>query len=141
MKADLVGLSGPVFPMDIELGKVREFSRAVQAPDDAAEVSPATFLVTMESWEPEGSNPMRRAQLDPSRSLYAEQEFVFTGPPPMVGAYLTVQQRITDVVTKPGRRGSTLTFVTMESEFRDPDDKVVARSIWTEAETSQIVGG
>jgi hydroxyacyl-ACP dehydratase HTD2-like protein with hotdog domain len=74
--------------------------------------------------------------MDPSRGLHAEQEFVFHGPPPRAGDRLVGTSRIAEIYEKTGRKGGTMTFVVMVTEFRDPDGRLVAESRLTGVETS-----
>ena len=139
---DALGATGAPFEMDVERGKIREFARAVRSAHPAylqAErpVVPPTFLMTSAFWEAEGSNPWRMVQMDQQRGLHAEQEFVFHGPPPRAGTRLSAQSRVERIYTKQGRRGGTLTFAVMVTEFRDPEGTVVAESRLTGVETSR----
>jgi hypothetical protein len=74
--------------------------------------------------------------MDPARGLHAEQEFVFHGPPPRAGDRLVGTSRITEVYDKQGKRGGTMTFVVMVTEFHDAAGRLVAESRLTGVETS-----
>jgi len=69
--------------------------------------------------------------------MHAEQEYVFHGPPPRAGTRLTCRSRIAEMYDKQGKRGGTLTFVVMVTEFRDPSGKLVAEAKMTAVETGQ----
>lgn len=136
------GRSGAPFAMAVERGKVREFARAVAAThpaylDGDRPVSPPTFLTTAVLWEVPGANPWTDVAMDQQRGLHAEQEFTFHGPPPRAGDELVAQSRIERIFTKDGRRGGTLTFAVMVTEFRDAAGRVVAESRLTGVETSR----
>lgn len=118
----------------VELGKVREFAKAVHAgnpeydrnaPDGT--VAPPTFLMTMSLWEPEGGPNMPDLGMDWLRVLHGEQEFEYLAPI-RVGDTLTVTTRITDVYTKPSSKGGELSFAVFESEFENQDSDRVAVS-------------
>lgn len=135
-----LGNQGPPFQLDVERGKVHEFARAVHSADPAhfdsdTPIVPATFLATQMHWERlvPGSNPWDTVQMDPSKGVHAEQEYVFHGPPPKAGERLTAQSRIAEIWDKTGRAG-TLTFVKMITEFRDSDGTLRAEAILTGVE-------
>jgi hypothetical protein len=139
-----LGAIGAPFAMDIERGKIGELARAVRSNDPAyvaAErpVSPPTFLTTAFFWEElvPGSNPWHLVKMDPKRGMHAEQEYVFYGPPPRAGTRLVCQSRIAEIYEKHGRRGGTLVFAVMVTEFRDEAGRLVAEARLTGVETAQ----
>ncbi len=141
-----VGRTGEPFELQVERGKIREFARATFSAnpsylDEPRPVMPPTFLATMAFWSGPDSNPWEAVRMDQSRGLHAEQEFVFHGPPPRAGTTLTAQSRIEDITSKPGRRGGTLTFVTMVTEFRDASGTLVAEAKLTGVETAHLDPG
>ena len=69
--------------------------------------------------------------------MHAEQEYIFHGPPPRAGDALRCQSKITEIFEKKGKRGGTLTFVVMTTEFRDASGRLVAEAKLTGVETSQ----
>ncbi|GLY24627.1 MaoC family dehydratase N-terminal domain-containing protein [Micromonospora sp. NBRC 101691] len=138
------GRTGGEFPMVVELGKIREFAAATGSENPAYRtadrpVSPATFLTTAAFWHTDDSDPWPHVRMNPRRGLHAEQEFVFHGPPPAAGDRLVCRSRIADVYQKTSRRGGTLTFAVMVTEFRDADGRLVAEARSTGVETSQPV--
>jgi hypothetical protein len=144
MDTTAAGKKGTPFAMDVELGKIREFARAVKSshPGHAAgehPVIPPTFLTATFHWEldVEGANPWNALQVDQRRGLHAEQEYVFFGPPPRAGARLTCQSRIDRIYEKEGRRGGTMTFAVMVTEFRDESGRLVAEARMTGVETAK----
>ncbi len=135
------GLLGEPFEIDVERGKVREFARAIHAesPEHATGAMPGTFLTTTFHWEEglAGANPWPQVQMSKARGMHAEQEYIFHGPPPEVGARLTAQSRIDSIFEKQGRRGGALTFVVMITEFRDAEGTLVAEAKMTAVETAK----
>ena len=137
-----LGATGTPFDLHVEVGKVREFASAVRSThpehlEDPQPVSPPTFLTTAAFWQVPGSNPWAEVAMDRRRGLHAEQEFVFHGPPPRAGDRLTGTSRIADIHNKVGRRGGTLTFAVMVTEYRDASGRLVAESRLTGVETSR----
>ena len=129
-----LGATGTPFVLEVERGKLQEFARATFGrPTD---VSPPTFLTTAFHWQSGDSDPWDRVQMDPSRGLHAEQEFVFHGPPPKAGDRLVGTSRITEIYDKARSSGGTLTFVVMVTEFRDEAGALVAEAKLTGVETS-----
>ena len=137
-----LGATGEPFVMDLEAGKVREFARATGSAnpaylDEPAPTIPATFLTTAFFWQHGDADPWPAVRMDQARGLHAEQEFVFHGPPPRAGQRLTGRSRIAAITEKPGRRGGTLTFAVMVTEFRDEAGRLVAEATLTGVETSR----
>jgi N-terminal half of MaoC dehydratase len=139
------GIVGTPFPVEIERGKIIEFARAVHSSNtaylaDPHPVIPPTFLTVQMFWQEwaEGDpNPWHHVQLDQQRGMHAEQEYVFHGPPPRAGTRLTARSRIEEIFDKEGRRGGTLTFAVMVTEFRDEQGTLVAESRLTGVETAR----
>ena len=131
------------FRMVVEEGKVREFARAVKSSNPAyvaqgpQATSPATFLASSVFWQDPESSPWGDTRLNWQRLLHGEQEFVFSGPPPAAGTELTAEARIDRVFEKEGKRGGTMTFVEVVTEYRDGSGAVVAEARSTIIETSQ----
>ena len=144
MDLSAVGREGASFELRVELGKVHEFARAVKC-DDAAyltgddPVIPPTFLTTAFHWELDvpDANPWALLRVDQKRGLHAEQEYVFYGPPPRAGARLRARSKIAQAYEKQGRRGGTLTFAVMITEFFDEHGKLVAEARMTGVETGK----
>jgi hypothetical protein len=133
--------------MVVEEGKVREFARAVKSSNHAyvaagqpPATSPVTFLASSVFWQGPEHAPWDDAALNWKRILHGEQEFVFPGPPPAAGTELTAQARIDGIYEKQGKRGGTMTFVEVVTEYRDSAGAVVAEARSTIIETSQIPG-
>jgi len=139
---DSAGTVGEPFELVVERGKIREFARATHAghPDFETGASiPPTFLTTAYHWHTPTSDVEPAAQLDPQRSLHAEQEFVFHGPPPGAGTRLIGTARIERVYEKPSRRG-VLTFVELVTEYRNEAGELVAESKLTGVEMPETTG-
>ena len=143
MDTSLEGNRGAPFRMVVEEGKVREFARAVKSSNPAyvgegpQATSPPTFLASSAFWQDKESSPWGDARLNWERILHGEQEFVFPGAPPAAGVELTAEARIDRVFEKEGRRGGTMTFVEVVTEYRDSTGAVVAEARSTVIETSQ----
>jgi hypothetical protein len=147
MDTSIEGRSGKPFRVLVEEGKVREFARAVKSSNPAyladgqpPTTSPVTFLASSAFWQGPGSSPLGGVELNWARILHGEQEFTFPGAPPAPGTELTAQARIDRIFEKEGKRGGTMTFVEMVTEYRDGSGAVVAESRSTMIETSQAPG-
>jgi hypothetical protein len=141
------------FDLPVERDAVRAFARAVGEDNPvffsraeaerqgwADLVAPPTFTVRqIRALPPQEREERLGARLDPRRVLHAEQEFVYTRLP-VAGEVLRGRMRIDKDVTKPGRRGGTLRFVTYESVFVDARDAEVLRAYYTLVETSRDPG-
>jgi hypothetical protein len=144
MDSSLQGRRGERFRMVVEEGKVREFARAVKSSNPAylgeglpPETSPVTFLASSVLWQGPDASPFGGLSLNWERILHGEQEFVFHGPPPAAGTELIAQARIGRVFEKEGKRGGTMTFVEVVTEYCETSGAVVAESRSTIIETSQ----
>lgn len=146
MDKSIEGKRGRPFRVVVEEGKVREFARAVKSEhpaytaDGPQATSPATFLASSAFWQGADGSPFAGVKLNWARILHGEQEFVFPGPPPAAGTELTAEARIDRVFEKEGKRGGTMTFVEVLTEYRDGSGAVVAESRSTVIETSQAPG-
>jgi N-terminal half of MaoC dehydratase len=148
VNAGALGKAGTPFPVRIERGKIMEFAAATRSDNpaywvDEHPVIPATFLTTQmfwSAWAGDDANPWDAVEMDQQRGMHAEQEYIFHGPPPRGGTTLTAQSRITDIYSKQGRRGGTLTFAVMVTEFRDEHGTLVAEARLTGVETSLAPG-
>ncbi|WP_131747103.1 MaoC family dehydratase N-terminal domain-containing protein [Frankia sp. Cppng1_Ct_nod] len=135
-------MAGAPFTMEVELGKIREFARATKSsnPDYLkadTPVSPATFLASSAFWTgPENSPPLEEIG-DVARILHGEQEFTFQGEPPRAGTRLVGQTRIAATYEKQGKRGGSMRFVELVTEFRTPEGRLVAESKSTAIVTGQ----
>jgi hypothetical protein len=133
--------AGQPFSVPVELGKIREFARATKSRNPDYEgpraLTPATFLMTAALWaSPENAAPGQAAS-DRTRVLHGAQEFVFHGEPPRAGDVLTATRRLDKVYEKTGRRGGTMRFVEVVTEFRDLNGALVAETRSTAIETGR----
>jgi len=136
-----LGARGEPFVMPIEVGKVREYARAIGSThagylEDDEPVVPAHFLTTTFFWEGEHGNPWDRVQMSQQRGMHAAQEYVFHGEPPRAGTKLMCTSRIDRIFEKQSSRGGALTFVEMVTEFRDLEGTLVAEAKMTAVETA-----
>lgn len=143
---------GEPFEFPIELGKIREFGRALHSQNPvwyseaaAAEAGldgvpiPPTFPISTAFWDPPPPPGREKLALDLRFILHGEQEFEFFGPPPVAGDNLTGRQRLVSVFEKEGKRGGTMTFVVTETTFYDESGKPVMASRGTLIQTGQVV--
>jgi acyl dehydratase len=142
------------FELPVGRAEVREFALAVGEDNpiffDAAEarrrglpdvLAPPTFTVTqIRQVSPEERERRLGAGLDRARLLHAEQEFTYRRLP-VAGEVLRGRMRIVRDVTKQGRRGGSLRFVTFESRFADARGEEVLRATYTLVETTRVLGG
>jgi hydroxyacyl-ACP dehydratase HTD2-like protein with hotdog domain len=136
-----IGERGEPFEVVIEAGKVREFAQATKAHTDAwfgpGAVSPPTYLTADRFWASLENQVLEKGNVNWARILHGEEEFIFHGPPPAVGQHLTAQQTVENVYEKQGRRGGSMKFVVVLTEYRDPDGELVVEARHTVIETSQ----
>ena len=141
----LIGVWGPEGTMRIELGKIREFARAVKDEnpryrDAQAALAPPTFLMTIAHWIGDLGQTRSAVKLDYRRLLHGEQEFEYVRPV-RPGDVLTFRSRTKDVFEKAGKRGGKMLFVIGETEFTNQRGEVVAYSRNTAIETEGPVQG
>jgi acyl dehydratase len=141
----LIGVWGPEGTMRVELGKVREFARAVKDPNpvfQAADAAPAppTFLMTIAHWIGDMSKTRSAVKLDYRRLLHGEQEFEYVRPI-RAGDVLTFRSRTKEVFEKAGKRGGKMLFIIGETEYRNERGEVVAYTRNTAIETEGAVQG
>jgi acyl dehydratase len=139
----LIGQWGPEGTMRVELGKVREFARAVKDAnpvyfDASHALAPPTFLMTIAHWMGDLGQTRSAIKLDYRRLLHGEQEFEYVRPI-HAGDVLTFRSRTKDVFEKEGRRGGKMLFVIGETEFRNQRGEVVAYTRNTAIQTEGAV--
>jgi hypothetical protein len=130
------------YTMPIELGKIREFSRAVKSKNPAhkgdSPVIPPTFLVSSRTlWEPVKESGIAKLGFDMRRILHGEEEYVFHAPLPRAGQTLTVEARVEETYEKPGKRGGSMRFGVVVTEFRNAEGELVAECRSTLVETEK----
>src|SRR5690606_19057389 len=101
---------------------------------EAGAAVPPTFLVSSSFWT--SDSPVALAGFDRRRLLHGEQEYVFHGPPPPGGQRLTGQHRLAERYEREGRRGGTMRFAVVVTEFRDDEGRIVAEQRMTLVETA-----
>jgi acyl dehydratase len=127
-----IGHEAEPYDMVVERGKIREFARATMSRnpdyfDDPVAVSPPTFLMTSAFWSTSGG-PTQTLNIDFARLLHGGQEFTFHGPPPRAGTKLTARGRVADIYEKEGKRGGTMQFIEVVTDFSDESGNVVAEA-------------
>lgn len=145
-----IGKTGKPITMHIEYGKIREFAKSIKDsnpiyydPEYAKKevggvMAPPTFLMTLAHWDDGGGRP--QVKMDLRRVLHGEQEFEYLKPI-YAGDVLTAVTRVADVYEKSGSRGGTMTFVIMETEYKNQRGDLVARTRSSIIETGQVVQG
>lgn len=130
-----------MYEMPIERGKIREFAAAVKSEnpahtgDDA--IIPPTFLATAGlSWEPVSEAP--DLGFDMRRVLLGEEEYIFHGPLPRAGDTLLAERRVADRYSRQGKRGGTMNFAVLVTEFRHAATRrLIAEQRMTVIETAK----
>ena len=135
----LLGQWGAEGTLRVELGKIREFARAVKDPnpeyvDGLQPLAPPTFLMTIAHWVGDLGATRSAVKLDYRRLLHGEQEFEYLRPI-RAGDVLSFRSRTKDVFEKAGKRGGKMLFVIGETEFRNARGEVVAYTRNTAIET------
>jgi hypothetical protein len=129
---------GEPWEVVVERGKIAEFADSMLCDDPAYRgpdaVIPPTFLTSAARWAPPGVRVSVR--FDRKRLLHGEQEFVFHAGLPVVGEVLIAQERIVDRFAKPGKRGGTMRFASVVTEYRDAAGTLVAEAKATFIETA-----
>jgi hypothetical protein len=131
--------AGQPWEMVIERGKVAEFADAMQSTQPAYRgpdaIIPPTFLTTVGRWAPPGSRVS--VGFDRKRLLHGEQEYIVHGALPRVGDTLTAHEKVVDRFSKPGKRGGTMRFATVVTEYRSAEGELVAEARATFIETAR----
>lgn len=128
-------LGSTTFP--VERGKIREFANAILDDNPAYQgedpVAPPTFTMTTAFWPRSSDTPLPDLGLNYARVLHGEQEFEYLLPI-VPGDTLTGRTKISDVYTKEGKRGGTMTFVVSETTFTNQrgEAAVIARQVLVE---------
>lgn len=138
----------------VEAGKVEEFARAVKDDDpvhrdeDAAAERGFEAVPAPLTYQRVGRFPRYRPDLehhlgfdfgfDRSRVVHGEQEYYFERPL-QVGDTLTGTTTVTDVYERDGSRGGTMTFVILETAYRDRAGELVQRVEHTVIETGKAI--
>jgi hypothetical protein len=144
MDIEYVGREGKPYRMVVEMGKIREFARAVSSDNpeyfSEAPVSPPTFLASAGLWADGPENAPWGEGVNLERVVHGEQEYVFHGAPPAAGERLSVQTRVDRIYDKEGRRGGRMRFAELVTEYRDVESGALrAESRSTLIETGQSI--
>ena len=136
--ASLVGQQLDEWPLPIESSKVREFARALldddpiyTDPDAARDAgfdgipAPLTFAAASSHYR-EDLSLFERLDMDLGRVLHGESSWEYLGPV-RVGDVLRARRRLTDVSTRPGKRGGDMTFFTFEIDYANQLGDLVLR--------------
>ncbi len=139
----VIGQWGPETVMRVELGKIREFARAVKDgnpvfKDPKACLAPPTFLMTIAHWIDGEGDRRPGIKLDFRRLLHGEQEFEYLKPI-RPGDELRARSRVKEVFEKAGKRGGKMLFIIMEQEFKNQQGEVVAYTRNVAIETEGVV--
>jgi hypothetical protein len=130
--------AGQRWDLVVERGKIAEFAEAMLSDDPAHRgpdaIIPPTFLTSAARWAPPGVRV--NVGFDRERLLHGEQEYVFHVDLPAAGDVLTAQERIVERFAKPGKRGGTMRFATVVTEYRDAAGTLVAEAKATFIETA-----
>ena len=130
--------AGRPWELIVERGKIAEFADAMLCDDPAYRgphaIIPPTFLTTGARWAPAGVRV--DVGFDRKRLLHGEQEYTFHGRLPVAGDVLTAHERVVDRYSKPGKRGGTMRFATVVTEYRDASGGLIAEAKATFIETA-----
>lgn len=136
------------FAMPVESAHVLQYARACGYDDEERAVATPTFLVAVDTFDPDFDRRPRsdRPWFGPddgrekkgASGFHAETEFVFERPIE-VGEQLTARRRIGEVYTKEGGRGGRLMFTPMITEYFDATGALVATMTWTNVSTTNEV--
>ena len=139
----LIGVWGPEGTMRVELGKIREFAKAVKETNPVfrtdTPIAPPTFLMTIAHWIGDLGATRSAVKLDYRRLLHGEQEFEYVKPI-HAGDVLTFRSRTKDVFEKAGKRGGKMLFVLSETEYKNQRGEIVAYTRNTAIQTEGAVG-
>lgn len=134
---EIIGLQGPVYDVEIERGRIRQFAKSIYAFDPAyleAErpVVPPTFLIMsghhygyILARAPKDS-AFGRIDEDFRTCADGGEEFVFHAPLPRAGDRLTASTVMHDFKQRQGRRGGRLRIYVTRTAFHAPDGTHVA---------------
>ncbi len=146
-----LGREFPPFEFPVERGKIKEFARALgetnliyydrdyaRAQGFPDVIAPPTFTRNFHHEEPQHAELLKELVIDNRRVLHGEQEFIYYKPL-VAGDLLTGQTRVAEIKEREGRRGGTMTFVILETTFKNGAGEVVQVVRRTLIETDQVV--
>ncbi|MBE7518121.1 MAG: MaoC family dehydratase N-terminal domain-containing protein [Thermoflexaceae bacterium] len=124
------------FEFAIERGKIHEFALAVtddnplfhdeaiaRAKGFASVLAPPTYAMCASFFQPPGSQAIPEG-LDMRYVLHGEQEFIYSRPV-VAGEKLYGASKAEQSFAKEGRRGGTMTFYPIATEYRDAAGELV----------------
>ena len=133
--SELVGTTVDRVEFPVEEGKIRELAIAVGDPDpvyrdaDAARAAghpaipaPPTFVVVAGHWRDQGAM-VATLGIDVTRVVVGETAWEYHAPI-HAGDRLTAERVVESVTERPGRRGGTMTLITIAAEFRNQRDEL-----------------
>jgi hypothetical protein len=130
--------TGQPWEVVVERGKIAEFAEAMLSDEPAYRgpdaIIPPTFLTSAARWAPPGVRV--NVGFERKRLLHGEQEYTFYGDLPAAGDVLSAQERVVGRYEKPGKRGGTMRFATVVTEYRDTAGTLVAEAKATFIETA-----
>ena len=133
----IIGLEGPVYDVDLERGRIRQFANSIYAfhpayHKESKPVIPPTFLIMSGYFY---GYILARAPRDSAFGSIDEdfttcadggQEFVFHGPLPRAGDPLVASTHMHDFKERQGRRGGRLRIYVTCTQFHTPGGHHVA---------------
>jgi acyl dehydratase len=135
---ELVGTVIDRVSFSVEESKIREFAIAVGDPDpvyldrEAAAAAghpaipaPPTFVVVAGHWRDQAAM-VATLELDIRRVVVGETGWEYHAPV-YAGDRLTAERIVESVTERPGRRGGTMTLITIAAEFRNQRDELCVR--------------
>ncbi len=134
----LIGKDLGTMTFPVDRSKVREFARSLGDRDPIytdVEVAraagftnipaPPTFVVSSAHWREE-DNMIESLELDLRRVLHGEAGWEYFAPI-VVGDELTATRRVSDVVKRDGKRGGTMTMVSIQTEYTNQRGELAVR--------------
>jgi acyl dehydratase len=135
---ELEGMMIDKVEFPVEEGKIREFAIATNDPDPIyrdliaaraaghpAIPAPPTFVVVAGHWRDQ-SAMVAALEVDIRRVVVGEAKWEFHAPI-YAGDRLTAARVVESVTERPGRRGGTMTLITLTAEFRNQRDELCVR--------------
>lgn len=136
--------------LPVEPGKIREFAQAIHddnpvfrsreaaiAAGFADVPAPPTYSVVQAHFS-EGADLTGGLELDLARVLHGQSAWTYHRTP-VAGDVLTGETVVANVFKKPGKQGGEMTFVEIETTYRDPDGAPVVTEKMTVIETALVV--
>jgi acyl dehydratase len=137
---DIIGRQLPPVTFPVDRSKLKELSRAFLDDDPvwhepgAARAAgfdgpplPPTATVLVDHWRDGGALALAEAiGADLARVLHGQATWEYLAPV-RLGDELTAKTTVTDVTTREGRRGGSMTLVTIATDFSNHDGVLVVR--------------